>query len=124
MTTWIDISTSGLVSSSSTREGAAFALGLSISRRTEILFTALKAMSMTDITSKMVINSPAMKSSLPLNIGTFAASAVRRFSFHRHRFRGHIPSDVAVRAREDGEHSFRTRAFLICVPDYKQFRKI
>jgi hypothetical protein len=48
--------------------------GLSTSRRTEILLTALKAISMTDITSRMVMNSPAIRSSVPLNIGTFAAA--------------------------------------------------
>src|SRR5262245_26859212 len=99
MMMWIEVITSTRVSTIAASEGAAFAFGLSSRRRTATLVTLVNATSMIDITRSAEMNKAAIRNSVPLSIGTCAADDVQVFSFARRRFRGHIPSNAAVRAK-------------------------
>src|SRR5438093_1432521 len=69
----MEVMTSARLSSIAASDMAAFALGRSIKRRTDTLFTFVNATSMMDITTRATMNKAPMSNSVPLSIGTFAA---------------------------------------------------
>ena len=62
------------------------------------MFRLVNATSMIDINKRAVMNKGAMRISVPLNIGTFAAGGAPQPSSLHGPFRGRIPSNAEARA--------------------------